>query len=267
VRRELTERTCAFLWVTAPPREIEPLATALLRAFRDFGEKPARMWPLTPTKKNSYSEARFLEAVWSEATTSVIVKGAGEAQVYVSLDLRDAPRYPGFPHKRYASLTAPIVALDDPRLLAFLETASAHYPVSHGGIFRAASPDHAGSEASLVSISTIGDEICRRISFDSFNRDDASLKLRRLYPATIIGPAIWATLPPLPAVDPPLVVRDLADCKMITAWPTLVDSHDLQFLLGTRELRRWLWPHTIQNPADDPDEIERRLKWAELLPW
>ena len=61
--------------------------------------------------------------------------------------------------------------------------------------------------------------------------------------------------------------RDLADCKMVTAWPTLVDPHDLQFLLGTRELRRWLWPHTIQNPADDLATIDARLKWAELLPW
>jgi hypothetical protein len=62
-------------------------------------------------------------------------------------------------------------------------------------------------------------------------------------------------------------VRDLGDCKVLEAWPTLVDVDDPQFLLGTRELRRWLWPYTIQNPADDPDEVDRRLRWMDLLPW
>ncbi|MBK9031272.1 MAG: hypothetical protein IPL61_08040 [Myxococcales bacterium] len=267
MRRELSERTCAFLWVTAPPREIEPLIAALLQAFRDFGEKPRRMWPLTRTKKNSYSEARFVAAVRADETTSVTVKGLGLAQVSVHLDLRTDRRYPDFSPKRYVELTAPVVTPDDPRLLEFLRTACALYPVSQGGVFRAENPDHAGAEASLCNTSTFDPEASRRIDFDAGNRDDASLKVRRLYPVTIIGPEIWAALPPLPEVAPPLVVRDLADCKMVTAWPTLVDPHDLQFLLGTRALRRWLWPHTIQNPADDPHEVDIRLKWAELLPW
>jgi hypothetical protein len=92
-------------------------------------------------------------------------------------------------------------------------------------------------------------------------------RLRRLYPITIIGQAIWAKLPPLPEIDPMPEVTELGDCKVLKTWPTLVDPHDPQFLLGTRELRRWIWPYTIQNPADDPDTVDRRLRLMDLLPW
>ena len=78
-------------------------------------------------------------------------------------------------------------------------------------------------------------------------------KLRRLYPVTIIGPEIWTTLPPMPAFDPMPTVEDLGTCKLVTAWPTLCDPRDPAFLRGTRDLRAWLWPYTIQNPADHVD--------------
>jgi hypothetical protein len=40
---------------------------------------------------------------------------------------------------------------------------------------------------------------------------------------------------------------------VLTAWPTLCEPRDPDFLRATRELRRWLWPFTIQNPADHVD--------------
>ncbi len=164
-------------------------------------------------------------------------------------------------------LVAPVAAPNDDRLVSFLATACAAYDVVHGGVIGAKTTYYVSAEARLAGGGMIDDDAERRLAFDRAHANEAVNKLRRLYPVTIIGPAIWAALPPLPSVDPPLVVRDLADCKMVTAWPTLVDPHDLQFLLGTRELRRWLWPHTIQNPADDLATIDARLKWAELLPW
>jgi hypothetical protein len=141
------------------------------------------------------------------------------------------------------------------------------YPVAHGGIFQANSAEHSSAETELFMSSELDIDNNKRLSFDSMNATDALDKLRRLYPVTIIGPEIWAKLPPLPDVEPPLRVCEVADCKVVTAWPTLVHPHDLQFLLGTRALRRWLWPYTIGNPADDPHEVDIRLKWAELLPW
>jgi hypothetical protein len=57
----------------------------------------------------------------------------------------------------------------------------------------------------------------------------------------------------------PVKVEDLGNCKMLTCWHELVEPHDPAFLAGTRELRRWIWPHTIQNPADEPDGVDRKL--------
>ena len=72
---------------------------------------------------------------------------------------------------------------------------------------------------------------------------------------TIIGPEIWSRLPPMPKVDPMPFVEEVGDCKMLTVWPDLVEPHDPAFLAGTVELRRWLWPFTIQNPADAVDPL------------
>jgi hypothetical protein len=81
----------------------------------------------------------------------------------------------------------------------------------------------------------------------------ARTKLVRLYPITLIGPEIWAQLPPMPAFDPMPTVESLGECKVLTAWPTLCGPRDPAFLRGTRALRAWLWPYTIQNPADHVD--------------
>jgi hypothetical protein len=151
----------------------------------------------------------------------------------------------------------------------FLRAACAVYPVAHGGVLRPPSRDHAAAETELIGNVDLDPEFRKRISFDSMHSHEALTKLRRLYPVTIIGPR--RSGPPCrrcpPAPTRRCDVRDLADCKMITAWPTLTDPHDLDFLLGTRDLRRWLWPYTIGNPADDPANTDNRLKWAERIPW
>jgi hypothetical protein len=262
-------RTTAFLWAKGPARETDALLPILVDTFKAFGEKPARMWISTASvKQTAFNEPRLAAALASPTTTSIAVKGPGEAQVHVDIYVRDEPGIVAqFRDRRHVCLIASSVAPDDPRVIRFLDVGCRAYAVAHGAVFHATTTRHATAEAHLVLSSAIGAEAEKRIGFDSLNATRSLHLLRRLYPVTIIGPEIWAKLPPLPAVDPPLVVRDLADCKMVTAWPTLVEPHDLQFLLGTRALRRWLWPHTIQNPADDPDEIDVRLQWAGLLPW
>jgi hypothetical protein len=46
---------------------------------------------------------------------------------------------------------------------------------------------------------------------------------------------------------------------MLTCCTELIEPHDPAFLADTAALRRWIWPHTIQNPADDPDVVDRKL--------
>lgn len=242
---------------------------ALLEVFDTFHEKPARMWVAAENlKQSAYNEQRLARAFASGQTRRVSVKGAGDPLIEISLDLRDEPgSLRDSSARRFVEVMTPLVAPGDPRLLRFLQVACAAYDVVQGGVCAAPNYQQANAEMNLTLSSELAPETYRRIQFDAMHQHEAQTKLRRLYPVTIIGPAIWATLPPLPATDPPLVVRDLADCKMITAWPTLTDPHDLDFLLGTRDLRRWLWPYTIGNPADDPANTDNRLKWAERIPW
>jgi hypothetical protein len=92
-----------------------------------------------------------------------------------------------------------------------------------------------------------------RIRWDVWKWRRARTQLVRLTPLTIIGPEIWAQLPPMPAFEPAPTVENLGTCKILKAWPTLCDPRDPSFLRGTRALREWLWPYTIQNPADHVD--------------
>lgn len=214
-----------------------------------------------------YGEASLLETALKPQTRDLSVYTAVKApETSLWLFLNEHPGYePSTRHHVYVASES--AGPDTAGPWAFLAEAARQYPIKHGGAMRA-NRDDAHAEASLVTFGGrdgMTQERCNRIGFDSMNQDDT--KLRRLYPTTIIGPAIWAKLPPLPALERMPTVRDLGDCKVLEAWPTLVDVEDPQFLLGTRELRRWLWPYTIQNPADDPDEVDRRLKWMDLLPW
>jgi hypothetical protein len=95
--------------------------------------------------------------------------------------------------------------------------------------------------------------IVERIEWDAWNWRLSHTRLRRLYPVTIIGSEMWAQLPPMPAFEPVPTIEDLGTCKLLQAWPTLCEPRDPAFLRGTRALREWLWPYTIQNPADHVD--------------
>ncbi|MBK9036207.1 MAG: hypothetical protein IPL61_34015 [Myxococcales bacterium] len=129
------------------------------------------------------------------------------------------------------------------------------YPVAHGFVGSFRSRAFAGREVfqSMDSVSEIDASTDARLHEDAMLDYLTNDRLRRLYPVTLIGPAIWAQLPPMPACDPAPTVEDLGDCKLLTVWPTLCEPRDPAFLRGTRALREWLWPFTIQNPADHVD--------------
>jgi hypothetical protein len=175
----------------------------------------------------------------------------------VNLFLRDQIGFERATTNRHVMLISPTRASPvDAGILSFLRAAIGEYPVVHGGAARVPSWSHAVAEARLIQNGSIDWATNDRVGYDS--RPDLG-PARRLYPVTIFGPALWTSLPPLPAIDPMPKVEDLGDCKMLTCWPELVAPHDPAFLAGTRELRQWLWPHTIQNPMDDPAAVERML--------
>ncbi len=144
-------------------------------------------------------------------------------------------------------------ALDGP-LVSMLSGLAEIYSIRQGLVASFASMEYAETETNLGLLEKAVDQPTADRQWEDHKSDVFfGTKLRRLYPVTIIGKAIWESLPPLPALERPPEIRDVGDCKMLIAWPELCSPHDPEFLAGTRELRQWLWPHTIQNPHDKLD--------------
>ncbi len=154
---------------------------------------------------------------------------------------------------RWITLTATGLAFETPAVRTLLARLIDLYPIVHGGVGGYRSLVYAAKECSFSgAVSGVDlDEVTReRLGEDQMLRGRYLRRVRRLYPITIVGPTLWTDLPPLPAVDPMPNVEAVGDCKLIHAWPELVEPRDPEFLAGTTALRRWLWPFTIQNPAD-----------------
>jgi hypothetical protein len=76
-------------------------------------------------------------------------------------------------------------------------------------------------------------------------------RARRLYPITLLGPKLAGQLSAADArAAGALAVEEINGSLLLDAYPTVVETWDPGFLQATVEQRRWLWPHTIQNPAD-----------------
>jgi hypothetical protein len=80
---------------------------------------------------------------------------------------------------------------------------------------------------------------------------DVATRVRRLYPITLVGPRLRASLGASDAVAAgAAAAREVAGSLLIDAYPAVVETWDPAFLRATEGLRRWLWPLTLQNPAD-----------------
>jgi len=182
-------------------------------------------------------------SVWAEAPTSC---------PYLRLHLRDEP---GFEDReqRWGGVVMPATT-DVTPLLDLVRAIGQLAPIVSAGLARYESAARAEAECWGGGDSQELDAVTdARLYEDAMSWRRSRTKLRRLYPMTIIGPAIWRDLPPMPAFTPAPTVENLGDCKLLTAWPTLCDPRDPAFLRANRDLRAWLWPHTIENPADHVD--------------
>jgi hypothetical protein len=158
--------------------------------------------------------------------------------------------------ERWVTLTATGLAFETPAVRRLLARLIELYPIAQGAVGGYRSLVYAAKECSFsgaVSGLDLDETTRARIKEDQMLSGRFLRRVRRLYPITIFGPTLWAELPPLPALDPMPEVEDVGDCRLLRAWPTLVEPRDPEFLAGTTALRRWLQPFTIQNPADAID--------------
>lgn len=120
-----------------------------------------------------------------------------------------------------------------------------------GGVFRAPVFNQALYE--IHGGGNLHDEprpFSERIAFD-MRLENYWTKARRLYPITLLGPKLASQLSAADALAAgALAVQELNGSLLIDAYPTVVETWDPDYLRATVNLRKWLWPHTIQNPAD-----------------
>jgi hypothetical protein len=94
-------------------------------------------------------------------------------------------------------------------------------------------------------------EFQERIRVDRRFETERWTKARRLYPITLLGPKLASQVSASDALAAgALAVQEINGSLLIDAYPTVVETWDPDYLRATVNLRKWLWPHTIQNPAD-----------------
>jgi hypothetical protein len=90
-----------------------------------------------------------------------------------------------------------------------------------------------------------------RNKVDCLATSDRWTKARRLYPITLLGPKLASQVTAADALAAgALAVQEINGSLLIDSYPTVVETWDPEYLKATVNLRKWLWPHTIQNPAD-----------------
>jgi hypothetical protein len=243
---------------------VDELVAALERAIALWPDAKARMTYGLPSMKGkkpktfTWSAARAVSAlsdptlhtigIWPDGYTSE----SWREGMNVSLYVHDMVVNDEF-ERRWSGLVLP-TADGTSACLDFVRAAQRAFGIISAGIAEHAAPNDAQHEAYRGGDPRrCSPALVERIEWDGWKWRLSHTKLRRLYPITIIGPEIWAALPPMPRFDPMPTIEDLGDCKVLTAWPTLCDPRDPDFLRANRALRAWLWPFTIQNPADHVD--------------
>jgi hypothetical protein len=246
------------------PSDYAALTDAIL-AFYDEVRRDARrlsvIYRSGRGKQRAFRAKSFRETMLDEETLDVSVdvgeNNVDEHKIKCFLRPRDFANQEF--ETRWVTLTATGLNLDDKPVRALLGSLIELYPIAHGGIAKYRSLQYAAKECSWsgsVSGPDLGEATYERLREDQMLSGRLLRKLRRLYPVTIVGPNLWSELPPLPTVEPTPRVDDVGNCKLIMACPELVEPRDPAFLAGTVELRRWLWPFTVQNKYDAVDKPE-----------
>jgi hypothetical protein len=273
----VSQPTRRALGVSFIPQDgpIDPslLADAILAFYEEVGVRPKSMSVIRArSAQPRFSANTFRKAVLEPETRGISLwpESANGGSEFLCF-LRPASAADQEFEVRYVTLVSDRIPISlEGAVRRLIDVVARLYPVSHGAAAAYRSTKYASQECSFsgaVSPFELDEATRDRLHHDGLYSNFAKRMLRRLYPITIIGPELWAKLPPLPLVDPAPMIEDLGNCKMLTCWPELVEPHDPAFLAGTAELRRWIWPYTIQNPADDPDVVDAKLGLRPVNSW
>ncbi|MEZ4363316.1 MAG: hypothetical protein R3B48_24280 [Kofleriaceae bacterium] len=256
-----------FVYFEKNPAIHAEVAHAAASALLDETSLPVDLMRMslyrTPRKKSKWRKFKwsaFDEAVGDELVEVIdlcIGSKDDDVSFHGMLELRcnpdprlrsDAPRQFSFSLESSASAS---IGLADTAHRIF-EVCARGAEILSGGCFRGESFVQADCEVDYpFSYEHESKEFKERLQFDRMHASDRWTKARRLYPITLLGPKLANQLSAADALAAgALAVQELNGSLLIDAYPSIVETWDPEFLRTTVNLRRWLWPHTIQNPAD-----------------
>jgi hypothetical protein len=274
VHPALTSR-CPSLWgyvyVRDEPAKAQPaLVSALERLGRELGLTPSKMMVTTPggrvSRPRKFTFDALREAAASDDAGSTLLSWARKDQDELTARFYWRYHHPvdrrfQEPALHYTILPLPAdPALRRTRLAAverFLLDASLPSGPLHGAISAAYERDHAREEINLSAEARFGPDgrpLRHRADFDQLASEALWTRARRLYWSTLLGPDLVAASGGASAARAAGAARvdERHGCLIVQTTADVTDSLSLDWHARTAGLRRWLWPHTIQNPADGP---------------
>ncbi|NVB84155.1 MAG: hypothetical protein HOV81_37615, partial [Kofleriaceae bacterium] len=141
---------------------------------------------------------------------------------------------------------------------AFLVQVASPSHALHGAIGAATDADLAYNEVTMQPEPGFGPDgkpVRGRLWFDQGRWEEAWTLARRAYWTTILGPDLVAATGGIEAARSTGAARVemRSGCLVVQSTSDVNDYLSPGWPERALPIRRWLWPHTIQNPFDDPD--------------
>ncbi|MBV8757201.1 MAG: hypothetical protein JO257_08005 [Deltaproteobacteria bacterium] len=230
--------------------------------------EPRELWVSKPdgrpVRDRAFTPERFREAVDAMA----IAHGHGikrsKAQLFLWVALRHGVKVSA-PTKYAPPQLAFSVEIGErvpeARAIAagehLLRQAAAALPVVSGGLTCFESGEVANTEISFVSVSRpkTPEQVRLRQSIDQSREGQLWKKARRIYWETLLGTSLATKLGGAAGARAAgaASVEECAGSLLVHAGGPLEPDDAPAFRARAAGLRSWLWPHSIQNPVDNPE--------------
>lgn len=252
-----------------PAAALPSLWSTLRPLFEALGDEPKTISVVSPGGRLGRERAfswKTLSTVGADENVGTIFSGElrnDPADLKIHLYLRHNPKLPvdaqppasewlavGLHRERFFPDRLPTAAA------VWIADVAEHFPALHGGVTMLGNVAQAEIEASgsRDDLAQQPFQFQQRREHDWWrNKDEIRRKCRRLYWTTLLGPALTAAAGGAEAARAAgaLNVREINGSIVFQAMEGPPrDSLDPEFLAATTKLRRWLWPHTFQNPLD-----------------
>jgi hypothetical protein len=260
---------CVFIG-GEPIEQREAVIDIVDQILRTLEVEPRELWCRKangqPVRDRSFTWERFVEAFDAMSYADGYAIKRSKAKLYLNVALRHGVK--AFAPLKYAPPQLSIEVetgerVPEERAIAagalLLRQAAASLPVISGGLTCFVDEDAASAEARFVgspSARAHAPEQQRlRQSFDQDHQGRLWKKARRVYWETLLGPELATQLGGAAGARAAgaASVEEIAGSLLVHAGGPFEPDDTPSFRARTTGLRAWLWPHSIQNPVDNPE--------------